>query len=129
MNPNDIRIRRVYTREAAIDVVDDSLPAASGNYELVVEWEAGQVMNGAQPQLNLAVATCDLCNNCQNVGALTFTRQVTTDGTGANKKYEEITAIPANTLGPDHIYECCACLIHPTIPMHSYSNTWTFVGY
>lgn len=126
MNPNDARIRRVYTRKQGGTIVDESLVAADAN-ELVVEWEAGSQLNSLAVDLDLIYVTRDVNANA-NVAALTSAITVTTNGAAVNTGYTEVITIPANTLTTNTIYESVGCLVRAASQIHSFSNWWLFLG-
>ena len=126
MNPNDARIRRIYTREAGGAIVDDSLDVTVDN-ELVIEWEAGAVINSLAVDLDLHYVTRDISANA-NVAAVTNTITVTTSGAAANTGYVQVEAIPAGTLVSGAMYESLASLTRAVSQIHSFSNKWLFLG-
>jgi hypothetical protein len=128
MNPNDARIRRIYTREQGETIVDDSLEAAAVN-ELVVEWEAGAVFNSLGVGLDINLVTRDISTNVNEPAPLTATIPVVTDGVAANTAYTEVVAIPANTLVSGEMYESLASLVRAASQIHSFSNKWQFLGF
>ena len=128
MNPNDARIRRIYTRQQGETIVDDSLDVSVDN-ELVVEWEAGSVINGLGVSLDLHVVTRDISTNANEAAPLTDTVAVTTSGVAANTGYTEVIAIPAGTLASGDMYESLASLTRAASQIHSFSNEWLFLGF
>jgi hypothetical protein len=128
MNPNDARIRRIYTRQQGETIVDDSLEVAVDN-ELVVEWEAGSQFNSLGVGLDINLVTRNISANANEAAPLTDTIAVVTDGTAANTAYTEVVAIPAGTLVSGEMYESLASLVRAASQIHSFSNEWLFLGF
>ena len=132
MNPNDIRIVRIYTEHAAAlpPLTDDSVNAGVVGWDICIEWEAGSIQNALIPPLLLNYATRDIITNLL-VPALTSGAPVAlaTNGAGVNTRYTHRIAIGVAALTAGHMYEVSACLWVGAIPIHSYVHSWVFVAY
>ena len=127
MNPNDARIRRIYTRKQGGAIVDESLAVADPN-ELVVEWEAGAQLNSLGVDLTLVVVTRNVVTGLNEPAPLSQSVVVTTNGANANTGYAQVIVIPANTLTANVMYESIGCLVRGLSQIHSFSNWWLFLG-
>jgi hypothetical protein len=127
MNPNDARIRRIYTRKVGETIVDETLTVTDAN-ELVVEWEAGSVLNSLAVDLDLIIVTRNVNTNVNTPATANTTLTVTTNGAPANTPYTQVITIPANDLTTNTIYESIGCLVRAASQIHSFSNWWLFLG-
>lgn len=124
MNPNDVEIVRVYTREYG-GTIADFTPHISvtggGSFEVVVEAEAGSVQQGIGAPYQIAIEACDL-TTCSNPPAPfdqshtgSFNPGAFPAGWPAHAEVFTITLTAAQAaLVRDHIFRYVAYLRTPT---------------
>ncbi len=59
MNPNDARIKRIYTRRVGSQILDQSLKIVDP-FEVVVEWEAGSVKTADGGPWEITIVALDI---------------------------------------------------------------------
>jgi hypothetical protein len=118
VNPDDIRIRRVYTRPTGQLAPDETISATvlTGN-DIVVEWEAGSAANryyGGPNTLQIEIVIYDV-NGVANLAA-PLPVVVNTDGANRTGTYQQDFPIVPPFFVAGNTYEITAILFGPTPP-------------
>lgn len=126
MNPNDVEMVRVYSREVSGTVVDETFPAGT-DVECAVDCEAGATIFGLSPPFEVTIHVRDLMENHEIDHSATISGNLSNADWPTPARTHTFT-IPAGPLQEGHIFNVLAVLtVGGADPIVSFSESNMFV--